>query len=282
MIGAGVEFLRAFFLLFLSEKELLMEPHELSSMTIYKFNFETNLYLKTESTFDFEIIESRKMNRMPIEMSFAAPTQCMNTDAFRILHFLLQYAPEGIEVEHITKLLSVCLRLCLNRTVPVVNRTINGNRRDCVPVFPFKRWISVVGKDRFGNDKPGWANPFNPLFNILIYSIFFVQRNLKYKDFSEFLPIYLEVVFQIFNPISIVADTYLMERPPPDSNMYNNKDIEEWTIKIGKLIRETRNRRDINRQVAHTINNFFQVIIHTYRIGAILNHPNYSSLKSSF
>ena len=233
-LKAALDFLLAYFMIFLSERELEADATD-TTITVYRFDSESGLYFKSESICDPELETSRERCTSLIShtQSFAAPTQCVSTDAFRFLCLLLEYSASGAEVDRLSRLLQIALRLCLYRILPIRNQSAIQTRRDCFPVFPFKRWTTVVGTDRFGNPKPGWSNPFNPLCLLPISGLSFMQKNRNCKNFSNIFPTYFEVVFQVFYPISNLLK---LAGNSLNQEFYNNSEIHEWALKIGEIV----------------------------------------------
>ena len=93
-------------------------------------------------------------------------------------------------------------------------------------------------KQCYGNDIPSGLNPFSQLYNIGRAALQFIQKNSNKTVISTILSLYYEAIFQIFIPITTLADLYLKANPPQNV-FFNNQDIQEWAIKVGRF----RNRR---------------------------------------
>ena len=202
------------------------------------------------------------------------PVQCLTTDALRFVQILFDYTPiEGsFEVSGKRLLFIVFLRLCLNRILLITNYSEDPEKPDCLPAYPFKRWITVSEKDRFGNDVARFINPFQPLYSILRPAQFWLRENKNEVDFENLMPLYCEVIFQFFNPVANSAI-----RLSPESldkvDTFNCRDLLEWVIKVGNFMKR-KNEYDVtlftNKSLFGMLKNYWRGFVLDRKWGVLL------------
>ena len=250
---AAVNFIITYFRVFLSDEELDWKTSN-NFLTIYRFDPESNLYFKVRSNCDDELETTRNLSPYTPLSSFTPQAQCMGNNIFRISQYLIEYVPAKMLANEINSILAVSLQLCLYRLFPVRNAAIGIDKSDYFPVFPILPSWTLSKNDHFGNPRPG--TPFHSLFNILTSSISYMTKSLNCENFPSVLPLYWEVVFQLFNSVTVYYDSTKCFNKLSD-DQYNCERLLKWAASIGHLMKRSNN---IDFSLAHQKINFFPIL----------------------